>query len=153
MAKIKFMVPGDPHGKGRPCFVKKTGRAYTPKGTREYEGDIRRSYYLAGHGKLDCYVGVRVRAFFRIPKSWSKRKKQMAMDGDIRPGKPDVDNILKAVLDALNGIAYKDDQAVVYAMCDKWYNTQPFRPPRLEITLMKGKKYEPKKKKEKRAST
>lgn len=152
MGRIKFTVLGNPRGKGRPCFVKKTGRAYTPKGTREYERDIRLAYAKTGHGKSKCYVGVRVRAFFGIPISWTKRKRMMALDGDIYPGKPDADNILKAVLDALNGLAYEDDKTVVYAMCAKRYS-KPSKPARLEITIMEGKKYEPKKKQKQQAST
>ena len=67
---------------------------------------------------------VQIRAYFPMPNSWSRAKKGLALSGDIRPGKkPDVDNIIKIVLDGLNGIAYDDDKQVVYASCKKMYGT------------------------------
>lgn len=43
------------------------------------------------------------------------------MAGKLPPGKPDIDNILKVVLDGLNGIAYEDDKQVVLTQCKKVY--------------------------------
>ncbi len=61
-------------------------------------------------------VKAEIKAYYRIPKSDSKNKRQLKLDGKIRPNKkPDVDNIIKAVLDALNGVAYTDDAAIVEA--------------------------------------
>lgn len=46
--------------------------------------------------------------------------------GTVRPSrKPDVDNVLKAVLDALNGVAYKDDSRVVHVAASKFYSNDP----------------------------
>lgn len=70
----------------------------------------------------DVYVGVSVGALFPVPKSWTRTKREQVRAGTIRPMvKPDVDNILKAVLDGLNGVAYEDDKQVVTARASKAY--------------------------------
>ena len=63
-------------------------------------------------------VQMRIDFFFQIPKSWSKHKKE-----NIPPhtSRPDVDNLLKGVKDALNGIAYNDDSQVVSVFARKQY--------------------------------
>jgi Holliday junction resolvase RusA-like endonuclease len=45
--------------------------------------------------------------------------------------KPDVDNIAKSILDALNGAAYDDDKQVVALMIHKEYSDTP----RVDIKL------------------
>lgn len=52
--------------------------------------------------------------FFRtIPPSWSKKKQQAALSGDLWPvSRPDLSNYLKGLEDALNGIVYPDDSAI-----------------------------------------
>lgn len=54
----------------------------------------------------------------------TKRHQLMAQRGVLRPiVKPDVDNVTKAILDALNGIAFSDDRQIVQVTCAKWYDT------------------------------
>ena len=112
-----FFVDGAPQGKGRPRFTGK--RAYTPKRTAEYEKRIRESY------KGECLAGalfVDITAFFAIPKSYTKAKKNAIENGNLAPTKkPDADNIGKVVLDALNGIAYEDDKQIVDLRVRKKY--------------------------------
>ena len=64
---------------------------------------------------------VVIEAVFPIPKSWPRAKKAEALAGKLPPGKPDIDNILKVVLDGLNGIAYEDDKQVTMTQCKKVY--------------------------------
>jgi Holliday junction resolvase RusA-like endonuclease len=67
-----------------------------------------------------------LRAIFPVPASWSERKRQQAITGDIKPGKkPDLDNIAKAWNDALNGVAYRDDSLICQMTLDKRYGPQP----------------------------
>lgn len=48
------------------------------------------------------------------------------LDGEIRPTKkPDNDNIVKVVEDALNDVAYKDDKNIVDCVVQKYYSEQP----------------------------
>lgn len=109
-----FVVEGKLRGKGRPRFLKRSGTVYTPKETVQYEKLIRDEYIAAGGRMLDGAVKVEIRVFHSIPKSVSK-KKRLALQSSNEPRmkKPDIDNIVKVVLDALNGIAYADDTQVV----------------------------------------
>ena len=71
----------------------------------------------------DCYVGITVDAYFQIPKSYTKGKRLACQHNINRPAKkPDIDNTLKVVLDALNKAAYEDDKQVVEVSCRKWYS-------------------------------
>lgn len=74
---------------------------------------------------LDAPLEVHIIAYYEIPKSISKKKKQEMLEDKIRPTiKPDTDNIAKSILDSLNGIAYKDDKQVVSLIVEKWYSEE-----------------------------
>lgn len=121
-------VNGIPQGKGRPRVSTKNGRvsAYTPKKTRDYEREIAEAAKLevmtSGWVKLDCAVRLVVCAWFPVPTSWSRKKREAAQRGDIYPTcKPDADNIGKAIADGLNGVVYQDDKQVVECVVKKRY--------------------------------
>lgn len=132
---IKFTVHGKVVGKGRPHFVKKTGVAITPERTRSYESIIRD----AAHREMkwepwDVPVAAVITAYYEIPKSWAKAKKEMARRQLIAPGKPDTDNIVKIVLDSCNRVVYLDDSQVVLCVARKlWGDTA-----RLVVTLQEA---------------
>ena len=121
---MDFIVDGKPQGKQRPRFSRISKTVYTPTKTAKYEKQIAKAYTDAG-GKCipaECYVSVTVCAFFRIPKSYTKGKRLACKHNVNRPDKkPDLDNIIKAVLDGLNGVAYEDDKQVVEAIGRKYY--------------------------------
>lgn len=113
-------IPGRPRGKARPRFY--NGHAYTPKNTRDFEKEIRVCYLQQDGRKIDGSVSVNIEAIFKIPESWSKKKKWETIDQGKRPDvRPDIDNIVKIVMDALNGIAYDDDSQVVEIKARKIY--------------------------------
>lgn len=127
---IEFVVFGEPVGKGRPRFTM-SGRAYTPKKTKDYETKIREAFtgemYPAG-----IPLKMRIRAYLGIPKSISKSRASLMCKGALRPLKtPDLDNIGKSIADALNGVAYADDKQIVQLAVEKWYSTVP----RVEIQI------------------
>ena len=126
---IEFTVPGEPKGKGRPRFTMRGGfpKTYTPKDTREYEDMIRECYFLqCGQKQFPGAVSVEIVARFGVPKSTSRRDKAEMLAGIIpHTKKPDVDNISKVVLDALNGVAFPDDKAVVSLSIRKEYAESP----------------------------
>ncbi|WP_102411379.1 RusA family crossover junction endodeoxyribonuclease [Beduinella massiliensis] len=126
----KIIVPGRPCGKGRPRFDTRSGHAYTPDATRKAEESVKS---LAGHIKpVERYARIKVTAWHGIPSGTSNAVRMQMISGDIRPAvKPDADNILKLVLDALNGIAYADDRQIVEASIEKWYALTP----RVEIEI------------------
>lgn len=114
MRQITFEVPGKVCGKGRPRFETRTGRAYTPSGTRLYERSILRAFRQAGGTRLSGPLHVDFEVVYGVQKSASKRNRMRRLNGDeIAIMKPDIDNVCKIVLDALNAAAYEDDATVV----------------------------------------
>ena len=103
-----------------------------------YEACVR-SDYLAMYPDVEPYAGpveVRIKAFFEIPKKWSKKKKQLAREGKIWPTvKYDADNLAKAICDALNGLAYIDDKQVVLLLTEKLYVTEEDGAPCSFVTI------------------
>ena len=123
--RVKFIVPGEPVAKGRPRFNVRTGRAYTPEKTLDYENKIRRIYKKEVNHYFEGYVRLTVKAYYKIAKSDSKKKKEQKLKGELRPSvKPDLDNIIKCI-DALNGVAFKDDSYIVEVQAFKYYSDEP----------------------------
>lgn len=120
---IKFFIIGTPQGKARPRFTK-TGRAYTPKSTVDYENAVKLMYSSMYSTKFEQGVSLKmnITAYFGIPKSTSKKKRAQMLKGNIRPTKkPDADNIAKVIADSLNGLAYYDDAQLVEVNVRKFY--------------------------------
>lgn len=124
---MKFIVEGKPQGKARArtFYNDRLGKmqSMTPQNTVDYENLVRWSYKAAG----GTYLGkglfrVVIRAIYDIPASYSKKKREAAARGEIKPCvKPDVDNITKSILDALNRVAYYDDSGVIELKVSKEY--------------------------------
>lgn len=114
---IRFEVPGVPVGKARPRVTFRNGHAmaYTPDRTREYEARVKAAYLKKYKPHvLDGALQVDVIAYFEPPRSTSKRMRSAMLAGDIPyTKKPDTDNIVKSVTDALNAVAYSDDANIV----------------------------------------
>lgn len=82
-----------------------------------YENLIKMMYINASNQKMfekNIPVHIAIHVFFEPVKSTSKKNKVKMLSGDIKPlKKPDIDNIAKVILDALNGAAYYDDTQVI----------------------------------------
>lgn len=130
---VTFTIKGQPMGKQRPKFSTYGGfvKTYTPKETVNYETLVKMSYYgLQYFG--DEPLKVTIKAYYQIPKSYSKKKRLMAINGELRPiTKPDCDNIAKIICDALNSVAYDDDKQIVELVVQKYYAEEP----RTEVTI------------------
>jgi Holliday junction resolvase RusA-like endonuclease len=109
---MKIFIPGEPIAQPRHSFrvIKtKQGRltcmAYIPKDDpiHAYKQAIRLAYVNAGGEVLKGPVSIRIVCWFKRPTSHSKKRRE---HGEPRTNKPDLDNLAKAVLDALNEIAY-----------------------------------------------
>lgn len=123
--KLIFAYKGEPRGQERPRFG---GRAYKTTEAKAYEQAIAIAYKVAATGRQpeNGPVGVRIRAGYPIPISDSKRVRAEKVTGQLRvTKKPDIDNVAKAVLDALNGIAWLDDRQVILLEARKEYATVP----------------------------
>lgn len=135
MSMVYFFVPGKVQGKARPRFSSRSGTVYTPSKTKSYERQIAEAYKAHYGPCFDGPVMVVIEAVFPIPKSWTRAKKAEVMAGKLAPGKPDIDNILKVVLDGLNGIAYEDDKQVTIVQCKKSYMKPGFDDPGLCVQV------------------
>ncbi|MCD8239384.1 MAG: RusA family crossover junction endodeoxyribonuclease [Clostridiales bacterium] len=128
---IEFTVPGKPFGKQRPRVVHKNGysRAYTPEKTATYENLVKVMYQQAARGQRfadGVPLCAEIVAYYAIPKGTSGKKRDLMIEGQIRPTKkPDLDNIEKVIYDSLNNIAYKDDSQVVKSYSEKFYGDIP----------------------------
>ena len=128
---INFIVPGQPQGKGRPRVTR--NGTYTPQKTKDYQNTIKdiaelhcKEYFMLEPLKatLICY--------YQIPKSMPKYKRVLVKEGKLYPiVKPDIDNVAKAILDALNGVVYKDDNQIVELYIKKLYSDHPC----IEVTI------------------
>ena len=128
--RAKFCIHGDPQGKGRPRFSTVCGHVHTrtPDETVLYENLVKTEYRQQVGVKFpdDAMLDVRIFAYYPIPKSASKRKRQAMLEKKIRPTKkPDWDNVGKVICDSLNGIAYRDDAQVVDSMVREFYGEDP----------------------------
>ena len=136
--RLTVTIPGQPIGKERPRLNTKTGRVYTPQRTRDYEARIAAAWKEAypeqepSEDSAKTPYRLYVEAYFQIPKGVNQSDRERMINRDIFPGKkPDLDNICKAAMDGLNGVAYVDDAQIVSIMSYKVYSEEP----RLVLTL------------------
>jgi Holliday junction resolvase RusA-like endonuclease len=127
---IKIVCNGEPVAKGRPIVGKVGGKVTvrTPARTRAHESALAAAGREAMQGKppLDGRFGAMFVFVLPVPKSWPADKRNAALADDIRPiGKPDLDNLIKAACDALNGIAWVDDSQIVSINALKIYGDRP----------------------------
>lgn len=125
--KYEFEVPGKITGKGRPRINTTTASAYTPSRTKEYEELVKQYFIIKYRGTkpLEGRLSVTIKACFAIPKNTSKSRLGEMLNNTISPvKKPDIDNIAKIVLDALNKLAFKDDNQITKLYIEKIYSEE-----------------------------
>ena len=129
MKQFTIHIPIEPVPKARPRFTR-FGKVYTPKKTHDYEKQIAEFYTQATKGfKFEPHQALRVNLVFGmpIPKSTSKRKAEYMANGTIKhTKKTDLDNLIKAVLDGLNGVAWADDCQIERISAMKEYAKEPY---------------------------
>jgi Holliday junction resolvase RusA-like endonuclease len=135
-APIVIELDGAPQGKGRLRHRIVRSRAnpmgyasgYTPGKTRKYEEKLaaQAARTMDNRSPIAGPVSVQVCAYVPIPKGWSKRKRTLALAGEIRPTvRPDIDNYLKSACDALNSVVWIDDKQVIDGRVEKFYSERP----------------------------
>lgn len=121
----EFEVPAKIIGKGRPRLNSYTGQVYTPTRTKDYESLVEQ-YFLLKYPRyktIEGRVKVSIVGYFEIPKSTSKSMKEQMLQNKISPTKkPDIDNVVKIVLDAMNKFAFKDDTQITKIEVEKIYS-------------------------------
>lgn len=124
---VTFTLAGIPAGKGRPRFGQ--GRAFTDEKTRILETSVRAAYLAAGGAGKPAHdgpVAIAVVATFAPAPSWPKWQRSRALTGHWpHTTRPDLDNIVKAVCDGLNGRAYRDDAQIERLIAVKQYGETP----------------------------
>ena len=107
----------------------RNGHTYMPTDYARYKRRVAEAYLAAGGGHVGAApVAVTIDVMRELPGS---RPKRVSAEPDTV--RPDVDNIAKGVMDALNGVAYEDDSQVVslsVLKCDRTRN-----PTRMRVTV------------------
>ena len=113
--------------KERPRVNTYTNIVYTPNRTKNYEELIQQYFKIKypNHIILEKRILIEIIAYMKIPKNTSKKKQTQMLEGIISPTKkPDIDNIAKSILDALNKFVFKDDNQVSKLLVEKKYSTE-----------------------------
>ena len=113
---IYFTIPGPAVPKGRPR-VTRTGHAYTPQRTKAYAEKVQWvAKAFAPKTPLSGPVSVRIVEYRKgTPEA-----------------RPDIDNVLKNLLDAMNGLIWQDDSQVVQLFAEKRHDKKA---PRVEVEV------------------
>lgn len=125
---MEIVIYGEPIPQGRPRFTK-TGHTYDPERSRNYKQLVRFwvTQYLKkipGWKPFENALCVDLTFFVGIPSSWSKQKRVQASQGQIRPTSKklgDLDNMVKCVTDAVNGLLWVDDAIITDLSARKRY--------------------------------
>lgn len=139
---VELTILGNPESKQRPRVSMANGivRTYTPSKTTNYEAVIRHEY-TEKYGKLmfdkDTMVVAHINAYFGLSKGdygvkGLNKSGRTKMENVYCMTHKDLDNIVKCVLDALNGVCYVDDKQIVTIRANKYWTMES---PRVEITL------------------
>lgn len=129
MKRIQFEIPGDVQAQQRPRFARmgKGVRAIDPKESRDYKAFVRlvASAY-APKTLITEPIKLTIDVYRKIPKSFSKKKHELATSGKIRPTtKPDIDNLAKGIKDGLSKVLWHDDSQITELIARKWYSDNP----------------------------
>lgn len=119
--ELKFVFEVTPQPKQRPRFG--NGRTYTPGRTKNYEDALRvlAKAQMVGKKMLTGPLAMEIRFYFPMSKSVKYKT-----DQDFHTKRPDADNAAKAIMDALNSIAYADDSQIAVLHAVKCYFARPF---------------------------
>lgn len=144
---LHVIVFGVPVAKGRPrarvmrkkvfeggrLVTKHIPQLYTPDETSEAEASLAEAVLpFRPVPVFSCPLRVDLVFYLPMLQSFSAGERARAESGALRPAvKPDGDNYVKLVFDALNGVVWRDDALIVSHHADKFYG----REPRTEITV------------------
>jgi Holliday junction resolvase RusA-like endonuclease len=143
MAVLAFSMSGEPRGKGRPRVDTRGAfpRMHTDGKTARYERSVQKvaMAHMVGRTPFAGPVSVSLRFRLPIPKSLPKVTRAAMAAGEIAPAKkPDLDNMAKAILDAMNKVVFLDDAQVVRSFQTKVYAEQPGVDVRVEAFAPQG---------------
>jgi hypothetical protein len=126
MMQIMFTVYGDPVAKGRPRFAKRGNfvQTYTPEKTKTYESEVAMMAKAAMgasealEGALEAFIYVT----YAVPASYSKKRSEACLSGlEKHTKKPDLDNVVKSVVDGMDKIVFLNDSQITSIHATKVY--------------------------------
>lgn len=126
---LRFEIPGKTQAQQRTGRTIMKGRivSYDPEDSRNYKAYVR--LIASQHKPAEPLTGplnIRIDVFRSIPKKFTKKQRQEAIEGKLRPlSKPDCTNYAKGIEDALNGLLWHDDSSIVTITISKWYGVEP----------------------------
>jgi Holliday junction resolvase RusA-like endonuclease len=132
--EMKYIFMGAVQQQERPRVARygKTIKLYDPPRSKAYKERLKNEVVKTPYIYTEKPLKAEILIFVEIPKSYSKKKKESAILGELRPAKkPDLSNYVKLVEDAFNGILYKDDSQIIELTAKKFYSENP----RLEFSL------------------
>lgn len=112
---IDFRVQIKPIAKQRPRFAN-NGVVYTPSKTINYEKQIKKSFNEKYPNFKPLEAALIVELTFYFQRAKSNKLEHFTM-------KPDIDNLIKSVCDALNNVVYLDDKQIVGIIANKQFDT------------------------------
>lgn len=121
---ISFVLPTRPIPKERHRTDTRDGHTYTPRRTVKFAKTVAEfgAHAMRGYGPFTGPVNATITFYFPVPKSWPELRRLAALSGRILPTvRPDLDNTIKSVLDALNGVVYVDDAQITDKNTSKRY--------------------------------
>lgn len=140
MNVLKIEIPGDVQAQQRPKFSRFGNNVSVrdPKESKDYKSFVRLvASQVAPNTLITEEIRLRIDVYRKIPKSFSKKKHQQAVDGELRPTtKPDIDNLAKGIKDGLSKVIWHDDSQVTELVARKLYSDNP----RAEVTIEWGEK-------------
>jgi len=121
--RIKLKVEPIAKGRARNRIINGHAWSYTPSKTKKAQDELRALFIEAlahaGLGMYPALVPVKLSVtFYRTKAKWLKRKESLPYR------KPDLDNFLKLLLDALNGVAFADDAQITSMVVKKRWTPQ-----------------------------
>jgi len=120
---IEFTIKGEPKSKQRPIFSNRNGkvRVFTGKATASFENHVKLIAEDNFKTPFSNSVGIHIKFYLHRPKYLIWKTKPMP--AIYNPKRPDIDNLIKSVVDGLNGIAFKDDAQIVNIRAEKLYHS------------------------------
>ena len=126
MIQIMFTVYGEPVAKGRPRFSTrgKFPVAYTPEKTKAYEFEVGMMALAAmgGTKPLEGALEAFIYITYAVPESYSKKRLEACLSGlEKHTKKPDLDNVIKSVIDGMDKIVFDNDSQITSIHATKVY--------------------------------
>jgi len=121
--KYKIVVDGKPQSKQRPEFSRRGGkfRTYTPAKTMKYEKKVKEAVRKVMKKPLEGPVSLTLHFYLHRPQRliWNDKP----MPPCYTDKRPDIDNLIKGVVDGMNGVAFKDDNQIAKLVAHKQYHS------------------------------